>query len=48
MSITPLFQSGANIAMKVPAAALKATVAFFVPTHSDFFLQVGTGSDSVF
>jgi catechol 2,3-dioxygenase-like lactoylglutathione lyase family enzyme len=32
MSTTPLFQPGANIAMKVPAAAFDATVAFYTET----------------
>lgn len=47
MSASPLFQSGANIAMKVPAAVSKATVAFCAETRG-FFLQVGAGFDSVF
>jgi catechol 2,3-dioxygenase-like lactoylglutathione lyase family enzyme len=32
MSTTPLFQPGANIAMKVPADAFDATVAFYTET----------------
>jgi hypothetical protein len=47
MSASHLFQSGANIAMKVPATVSKATVAFLC-RDTRIFLQVGTGIDSVF